>query len=63
MDAKLLSGILLISVILISGCTTAINDNQQGDTELSQNQIDEVYDDLGDLIIDETNGVELGSLI
>jgi len=62
---KHLAIIALMGILLISGCTTMVENAEQNQDLLMPEQItsDEVANDLDSVLIDESNDVEIGSII
>ncbi len=61
--------LLLLGLVLIAGCTNRTNNNQESqqnveeEQTMSDSEMESSLDEIDDLFVNETDDVELGSLI
>lgn len=56
--------ISLLLLVIVAGCTTMqVDETSDSSTQLTGSEVEQVFDDFEDSLLDETDDIEIGSLI
>ena len=62
MSKKVLFALLFACLVIVSGCTSLMG-NVGGTSQVSDNEVNNLFDDFEGSLMDENSDVELGSII